>query len=256
MIRSLYVIILTFAYILVTGPPMLLIAWIAKRGDWVFRVGRVGTRLAVWLAGVKKEVRGRENIPAGQAVVFMANHQSNCDPPALISSLPALIVMVKKEFFKVPILGRSMLACGFIPVERKAREAALQAIEKAVESIRAGHSILVFPEGTRSPDGRLQKFKKGVFVMAMEAGAPIVPVSISGSRKIMRKGESAMHPGTVRITIHPPVATQGCNAEDRPRIMYEVRKAILSGLAEEEQPLQAEQVDGADMRACRTDIGS
>ncbi len=237
MIRSLYVIILTFAYILLTGPPILLIAWIARRGDWVFRVGRVGTRLAVWLAGVKKEVRGLENIPAGQAVVFMANHQSNCDPPALISSLPDLIVMVKKEFFRVPILGRAMLACGFIPVDRKAPEAARRAVEKAVESIRAGHSILVFPEGTRSPDGRLQKFKRGVFVMAMEAGAPIVPVTISGSRQVMRKGESAMHPGTVRITVHAPVLTQGRTVADRPRIMSEVRRALIAGLTEEERPL-------------------
>jgi 1-acyl-sn-glycerol-3-phosphate acyltransferase len=237
MIRSLYVIVLTFAYILITGPPILLIAWVARRADWVFRVGRVGTRLAVWLAGVKKEVRGRENIPPGQAVVFMANHQSNCDPPALISSLPDLIVMVKKEFFRVPILGRAMLACGFIPVDRKAPEAARRAIDRAVESIRAGHSILVFPEGTRSPDGRLQRFKRGVFAMAMEAGAPIVPVSISGSRKIMGKGESAMHPGTVRITVHPPVTTQGCSAKDRPRIMNEVRQALITGLTEEERPL-------------------
>ena len=238
MIRALTVIVLTFAYILVTGPPMLLLAWIAQRGDWVFRVGRVGARLAVWLGSVKLKVQGLEKIPPGTAVVFMANHQSNYDPPALIAVLPVLTVMVKKEFFRVPILGRAMLACYMIPVDRKSPEAARRAVDKAVETVRAGHSMLVFPEGTRSPDGRLQVFKKGVFVMAMEAGAPIVPISISESRKIMRKGDSAIHPGTVHITIHAPVTTQGCSVEDRPRIIKEVRQAILSGLTEEEQPLQ------------------
>ena len=239
MIRALCVVVLTFAYILVTGPPILLIAWIAKRGDWVFRVGRVGTRLAVWLGGVKLKVQGLEQIPPGTAVVFMANHQSNYDPPALIAVLPVLTVMVKKEFFRVPILGRAMLACYMIPVDRKSPEAARRAVDQAVETVRAGHSMLVFPEGTRSPDGRLQVFKKGVFVIAMKAGAPIVPISISDSRKIMRKGDSAIHPGTVHITVHAPVRTQGCPVEDRPRIMNEVRQAILSGLTEEEQPLQA-----------------
>jgi len=237
MIRSLYVIVLTFAYILVTGPPILLIAWIAKRGDWVFRVGRVGARLAVWLGGVKLKVQGLEKIPPGTAVVFMANHQSNYDPPALIAVLPVLTVMVKKEFFRVPILGRAMLACYMIPVDRKSPEAARRAVDKAVETVRAGHSMLVFPEGTRSRDGRVQNFKRGVFMMALEAGAPIVPISISDSRKIMRKGNSAIHPGTVRITVHAPVATQGCTAEDQPRIINEVRRAIILGLTEEEKPL-------------------
>ena len=244
MIRALTVIVLTFAYILVLGPPMLLIAWIADRGDWVFRVGRVGARLAVWLGGVKLKVQGTENIPPGTAVVFMANHQSNYDPPALIAVLPVLTVMVKKEFFRVPILGRVMLACYMIPVDRKSPEAARRAVDQAVETVRAGHSMLVFPEGTRSPDGRLQTLKRGVFVMAMEAGAPIVPISISGSRKVMRKGDSAIHPGTVHITVHTPVPTEGCSVKDRPRIMKEVRQAILSGLTEEEQPHQAERETG------------
>ena len=200
MIRALTVIVLTFAYILVTGPPMLLIAWIAKRGDWVFRVGRVGARFSVWLGGVKLKVQGREKIPTGMAMVFMANHQSNYDPPALIAVLPVLTVMVKKEFFRVPVLGRAMLACYMIPVDRRSPEAARRAVDKAVETVREGHSMLVFPEGTRSPDGRVQVFKKGVFVMAMEAGAPSCPSRFQTAARLCGKvtAPSTLAPFTSR----------------------------------------------------------
>ena len=116
-------------------------------------------------------------------MVFMPNHQSNVDPPAALAVLPPVLVMVKREFFRVPILGRAMLLRGFIPVERKHRERAIAAVERAVESLKAGYSFLAYPEGTRSPDGRLQVFKKGVFVMAIKAQAPIVPVS-SDPRKL------------------------------------------------------------------------
>jgi 1-acyl-sn-glycerol-3-phosphate acyltransferase len=128
---------------------------------------------------------------------------------------------------------------GFIPVDRKNRERAIAAVEKAVEAIKAGNSFLAYPEGTRSPDGRLQPFKKGVFVMAIKASAPIVPISISGTSHVMRKGEVAIRPGTVRITMHDPVPTEGCTLEDRGKIIERVRAAIMTGLTKEEQPLEA-----------------
>jgi 1-acyl-sn-glycerol-3-phosphate acyltransferase len=238
MIRSIFVTLVTFAYILIVGTPFLLHAIITGQTDTIYHVGIYGARLAVWLAGVRLEVKGKQNIPAGGAVVFMPNHQSNCDPPAVASVLPPVLIIAKAEFFRIPVLGRAMRLRGFIPVDRKNRERSIQAVEKALASLRAGHSFLAYPEGTRSPDGRLQSFKKGVFMMAMNAGAPIVPISVSGSTKIMQKGDMRIHPGTVRITFHPPVATEGCTVEDRPRIMESVRGAILSGLTEEEKPLK------------------
>jgi len=152
--------------------------------------------------------------------------------------LPPVLILAKQEFFRVPVLGRAMRLRGFIPVDRKNRERAIQAVAKAVASLKAGHSFLAYPEGTRSPDGRVQTFKKGVFMMALEAGAPIVPISVSGSNKIMRKGKMRIRPGTVRITFHDPIATEGCTVQDRARIMQSVRRAILTGLAPEEQPLE------------------
>lgn len=236
MIRAFFVTLITSAYILVLGPPVVIYALLTGNSDPVYRVGVLGAKMALWLAGVRMEVRGVEKIPRDRPVVFMANHQGNCDPPALLATLPPVLVVVKKEFFRVPILGRAMLARGFIPVDRKNREFAIAAVEQAVHSLKAGHCFLVFPEGTRSPDGRLQPFKKGVFVMALKASAPIVPVSLSGSNKIMPKGQFVMRPGRVRLTVHDPVYTDGQRVEDRPAVMERVRRAILSGLAKEEWP--------------------
>jgi 1-acyl-sn-glycerol-3-phosphate acyltransferase len=147
-----------------------------------------------------------------------------------------VVGLVKKEFFRIPVLGRAMLQCGFIPVDRKSRAHAVQAIEAAVKSLAAGRSFMVFPEGTRSRDGRLQPLKKGAFVMAIQAQVPIVPISVSGSSKIMPKGRFVIRPGVVGITIHDAIPTQGCSMADRPEIMERTRCAILSGLAEDEQP--------------------
>jgi 1-acyl-sn-glycerol-3-phosphate acyltransferase len=236
MIRALLVTLVTFVYVLIVGPPILIHAWLTGNTDVLYREGMRGARLALWLAGVRLEVHGREKIPLDRAVVFMPNHQSNCDPPALLVTLPPVRVMVKQEFFRVPILGKGMRARGFIPVDRKNRERAIAAVDEATAALKAGHSFLAFPEGTRSPDGRLQTFKKGVFVMAIKAGAPIVPISISGGNKIMPKGKFVIRPGRVRITIHDPIPTADIGLDDRDRVIDATRRAILAGLAPEERP--------------------
>ena len=236
MLRAFLVTFITFAYVLVFGPPVLIYALLSGNGDPVYRTGVLGARLALWLAGVQLEVQGRDRIPRGRPVVFMANHQSNCDPPALLAVLPNVLVLVKKEFFRVPIIGSGMRLVGFIRVDRKNREQALDAVERGVLALKAGKSFLVYPEGTRSPDGRLQKFKKGVFVMAVKAGAPIVPISVSGSNKIMPKGKFVIRPGRVRITFHDSIPTEGLTTEDRDVIIERVRQAILTGLAKDEWP--------------------
>jgi 1-acyl-sn-glycerol-3-phosphate acyltransferase len=238
MIRAILVVVVTFAYVLILGPPVLIYAAISGNTDPVYRIGTRGARLALWLAGVRLEIHRLDQIPSHRAVVFMANHQSNCDPPALLAILPPVLVLAKKEFFRVPIVGRGMVVRGFIPIDRRNREQALEAVEKGVQALKAGKSFLVYPEGTRSPDGRLQRFKKGVFVMAIKAGAPIVPISVSGSNKIMPKGKFVIRPGRVRITVHEPVATEGSAIEDRQLIIDRVRQAILAGLERDEWPLE------------------
>jgi len=238
MIRAFFVTLVTFVYVLVLGPPLLIYAWLTGETDPIYKTGQLGARMALWLAGVKVELRGLEKLPRQGAVVFMANHQGNCDPPAIFPLLPPVLILVKKEFFRVPVLGRAMLAREFIPVDRKDRERAIAAVDQAVAKLKAGKPFLVFPEGTRSPDGRLQAFKKGVFVMALKARVPIVPISISGSSKIMPKGKFVMRPGRVRITIHAPIPTEGYALDDRDAVVQRVRQAILSGLDPDEWPLK------------------
>lgn len=236
MIRAFLVTFVTFAYILLVGTPILVHAAISGNTDTLYRAGRFGARLVLWLSGVKLEVIGREKTCTDRAVVFMSNHESNCDPPAVFNLLPPVLIIGKKEFFRVPILGRCMTLRGFIPIDRKNRAQAIEAIEAGTRGLTAGHSFLIFPEGTRSPDGRLQAFKKGAFIMAMKAGAPIVPISISGSARVMPKGKFKIQPGVLRVTVHDPVPTKGSMPDDRDRIMEQVRQAILSGLAEDELP--------------------
>jgi 1-acyl-sn-glycerol-3-phosphate acyltransferase len=242
MLRAAFVMLVIIAYVLILGPPLLIYSALSGNADPLYKIGMWGARTALWLAGVRLEVHGLERIPHHQAVVFMANHQSNCDPPALLVVLPPVLVMVKKEFFRVPIIGRAMVACGFIRVDRRNREQALQAVEKGVLALKAGKSFLVYPEGTRSPDGRLQSLKKGVFVMAIKAGAPIVPISVSGSNKIMPKGKFVMRPGRFRITIHECVRTEGLTLEELEMIVDRVRQAIISGLEEDEWPAKKRRV--------------
>jgi 1-acyl-sn-glycerol-3-phosphate acyltransferase len=242
MIRTLLVYVAISLFILVLGPPLLLWSIITGNTDTLYSVGIFGAKSALFLAGVRITVIGREKIPAGKAVVFMPNHESNCDPPAVAAILPPVLIMAKKEFFRVPVLGKGMRMRGFIPVDRSNRERAFAAVDRAVSALKAGRSFLAFPEGTRSRTGRLQKFKMGVFVMAIKAGVPIVPISVSGANKIMRPGDFRIYPGPVRITIHDPVPTAGCTVADRSKVATQVRLAMIEGLSPEERPLES---DGA-----------
>ena len=237
MIRTVFVVMAAGAYMFWVFTPLYLVAWITRNSDALYRAGTRGCRWAVWLAGIKLEIRGREKIPSGHAVVFMSNHQSMCDPPALMGILPPVLVLLKRSLFSIPALGPAMRMRGFVPIEREHRERAMHAVEEAAARLRAGHSFLVYPEGTRSRDGRLLPFKRGAFLMAMRAQAPIVPISVSGAYKIMRKGEMSLHPGTLRITFHDPVLTEGYSGDARSAVMEKVRAAIISGLAEDEKPL-------------------
>ncbi len=242
MLRTLLVYAVIILFILILGPPLLLWSAISGNTDTLYIVGLFGGKAALRLAGVRLSVIGEEKIPIGTPAVFMPNHQSNCDPPAVASILPPVLIMAKKEFFCVPILGTAMRMRGFIPVDRTNRERAFAAVDNAVAALKAGHSFLAFPEGTRSTTGRLQAFKKGVFVMAIKAGAPIVPISVSGANKILRRGDFRIHPGPVRITIHSPVPTAGYSIANRAEVVAQVRRAIMEGLSPEELPIESEAV--------------
>ena len=225
-VRSIVTYIAISLYVLVAGTIGLVIAIPFKAKNLLYLLGHGGVALALGLAGIRYTVVGRENVPA-RAVVFCANHQSNVDPPVLFEALHRqLHILYKAELRKLPVLGRVFEVGGFVAVQRDNRDAAFQSIERAAESIRAGNSFLIFPEGTRSKTDELLPFKKGGLVMALRAQAPIVPVAIMGGRAAMQKGSAFVRPVHVTVRIGEPIDTVGMSPDDRDALIEIVRGRI------------------------------
>jgi 1-acyl-sn-glycerol-3-phosphate acyltransferase len=189
-------------------------------------------RTAFRLAGIRVEVAGRERVPAHTACIFMANHVSNLDPPALLPRIPGRTsVFVKRSLMKIPVLGYGFRLGELIPVDRDGRvDSAQESIVQARRVMAEGLHITTFVEGTRSRDGRMLPFKKGPFYLAKETGAPCIPVSIFGTESMMAKGSLKIRPGTAHITFHAPVYPD--DFATREELLDAVRAAIASGLPE------------------------
>lgn len=200
-------------------------------------------KVAMWIAnagvcaaGIKIDLTGLNNVPQGRPCIFMCNHVSNLDPPVLLPLLPGRCsVLLKKELMSIPILGRAMRMGQFVPVERGGkRDAAQASVVAAGEALKSGLNILVFPEGTRSRDGRLSAFKKGPFFLAMETRAPVVPIALSGTQAMMSKGSWAITPDVARIQVLP--AIEPSEFQTREDLLRAVREAIASVLPIEMKP--------------------
>lgn len=185
------------------------------------------SRAALWAAGVGYRVVGLEHVPTDRPIVVASNHQSWFDIFLIAAVLPISVrFMAKKELRKVPLLGRAMRQAGHIYIDRQDRRAAFDAYEEAARVIRSGMSAVVFPEGTRSRTGELQPFKKGPFVLAIAAQAPIVPAYSAGTFTLMPKGSWRLRPHSIVLCFGPPIATEGMQYEDRERLMQVTREAI------------------------------
>jgi 1-acyl-sn-glycerol-3-phosphate acyltransferase len=191
---------------------------------------RVWSKILLAFTGVRIVVHGRERIADASPHVIVANHVSWFDIPAVASQLQRGRFVSKAEVFRVPLFGHAMRAVGMIPIERQNRKAAFGAYNEATKRIRDGKSVVVFPEGSRGTEYALRPFKKGPFVFAIDAGVPVIPVLIHGTRGVFAKGAHLMRPGKVDVHFLEPVQVDGMNYDARDRLATEVRSRIADAL--------------------------
>ncbi|MEX2300813.1 MAG: lysophospholipid acyltransferase family protein [Bryobacterales bacterium] len=210
------------------------LTWLIRDIRPIYWVARTGVRLALGLSGVRVRQIHAEYAAAHPTAVFVCNHVSNIDPPALFMALPRIAVILKRELRRIPLLGYVMELGGFIYVNRQARGSRREALEKAVDTLRSGTSLLIFPEGTRSPDGYLLPFRPGPFTMAIEAQTPIVPITVHGTRELMPKGKGTIQPGTITLRFHTPISTVGLTTADRNELIERVRLVMEGSVGKRE----------------------
>jgi len=218
--------------ILIVGPLLVIYTVVTGNAYPMYQISCGLGRIGVLLAGVKIEVCGLEHLQAGRNYIFMSNHVSNLDPPVLIPVIPGRCsVLVKKELFRIPVLGTGMKLADLVPVDRGDREAAIESVQAATAVLRKGLHMVIYPEGTRSSDGRLLPFKKGSFYLAMDAGVPVVPVTILGTFESWPKNRFALRPQAVTVIFHAPI--EPCDFADREQLAKAIWETIASALPPE-----------------------
>jgi 1-acyl-sn-glycerol-3-phosphate acyltransferase len=220
-----YLIPLVSLYTVALGTLSLLSTLVDRSGNFAHRCARAWAAAILKTTGVRVRVEGLEHLAGDRSYVFAANHQSIYDIPIVFASVPMQLRIVAKESLgRIPFLGWHLRRAGHLLVDR--RNPGADIVHKMRRLVGESSSLIVFPEGTRSVDGSVAKFKKGTFLVAIDAGLPVVPVSISESRSVMKKGRLTVCPGDVRLTIHPPVPTAGVAREDVMRFAERIRDAV------------------------------
>jgi 1-acyl-sn-glycerol-3-phosphate acyltransferase len=233
MLRTTLTYLFLALYIAAAAPVGLLWAWLSGDGDFLYTLAHFCIKAAGWISGIRVDVRGKENILPGHSYLFLSNHQGNVDGPLLcVTSGRNLRAVIKKEIMRIPVLSLVLRTVNYVPVDRSDPAKARASIDRAARLLKDGLSFFAFPEGTRSRTGSLGEFKKGVFVMAIQAGVPIIPVTICNSRDIQPPGRYAIVPGTIQLIFHRPIPTEGLQWEDREQLLRRTRDAIAGGLGQ------------------------
>src|SRR5512146_3015700 len=231
MLRAALLLVYFGLYTVVAGLVGFSAMFITGSVDFLYKIAVGGALFGTRLVGIRSEVIGREQLDPKQTYIFMANHVSNIDPPVFVPLIGRRVfILVKKELFRIPVLGYAMRKAQFIAVDRQNRDAAVESVKKAIEVLRSGKSMMAYPEGTRSRDGKLLPFKKGPFHLAMDSGIPVVPVTIIGAHEVWPKGHFRITAGKITIMFHAPVDPPAFAS--REELMLAVRSKIESALPE------------------------
>ena len=232
MIRAALVLLFLLPYTLVAGLVGYVVALVLRTAAPLYALGRGGVKGALFLAGTRIDVVGKERLADHRNTVIVANHVSHLDAPVLLQALGVdFKAVAKKEVFRIPVLGSVLRLAGFIEVDRSDRTQATRAIARAVAALRGGDCFLIFPEGTRSRTGELLPFKKGGFVMALKAPAPVVPVALAGTGELMPRGGFRIRPGRVTVRVLDPVPMERYSYADRDALVADVRERVMAALA-------------------------
>jgi 1-acyl-sn-glycerol-3-phosphate acyltransferase len=231
--------VLFYIVVVIAITPFILFCLLTGLREPLVSIGLWAMRVSRRVLGIKVEASGAGRIVPGTSYVFMPNHGSFLDGPLVMVLIPGVArAILKKSILRLPIIGLAMRFVGFVPVDRKGAAGGKKSIARAVSLMRERrYSYVIFPEGTRSRDGRLGPFRRGGFFLALESGAPIVPVTISGTRRLMPKGQWFARRGTVGVVFHEPVPVTGFTTETMGDLMERVRAAILKIEGAAREPL-------------------
>jgi 1-acyl-sn-glycerol-3-phosphate acyltransferase len=219
---------LVYVFTILMGTVSLVVSVIDGTGGMQHACARWWARGLLWFGRVRVRVRGAEHIPAGPCI-FAANHLSYMDIPVAFGYIPVQFrIMAKASLFHIPFLGWHLRRSGHMPIARNNPRRAARSVLEAAGHVKQGMPVFVFPEGGRSPEGKLGEFKAGTFLLAIKAGAPVVPVTLNGTRAALPYGEWRLHPGEVELIFHAPIATAGMHSDSAPALAQQVRDVVAA----------------------------
>ena len=227
-LQTLIIVLWTLPATVVIASIVILSSFFSRTGNGPHLLARFWANSILWVSRVKVTITGAEKLDPDRSYIYMPNHQSNADIPLLLGRLPVQFRwLAKAELFRIPIFGRAMRGVGYISIDRSNRKSAFESLERAARTIRSGTSVLIFPEGTRSRDGRILSFKKGGFVLSVDAGVPIVPIIIRGTRDIIPKGHFLIRPAPVTMEILDPVETADYTRKTKDQLLERIRSIFI-----------------------------
>ena len=233
MLRTIITIVTVIFITFIVSSLIIILGIFGPYSKVIYYLAKTWTNSILFSAGVKLRIEGLEKIDKSKSYIFIGNHQSHFDVLSVFSAIPLTVrFMAKQELFKIPVFGWALYSSGTIRIDRSNRSRAIVSMNNALDRIRKGVSVVVFPEGTRSQDGKIRTFKKGGFVLAIKGGIPIVPISISGSRFILRKHSNRIHPGEIKIVISDPLNTKDYSYQEREKLSEYVHSIIIQNYDE------------------------